>query len=122
MHLHESNTGRDWADTSPWAAGAYRASMQESTGFSPNKMVFRREAALPLDNIFGRANEMQPCFSAYTQCLGTMLRYVHKVARALHCDREVTRVAYLNPRARRKKEKGDRWPTEAVSRRRGTIM
>jgi hypothetical protein len=76
-----TDTGRDWADASPWAAGAYHASVQESTGFSPNRMVFGREAALPLDTIFGKANEMPSCCTAYRQWLQTTLRYVHATAR-----------------------------------------
>jgi hypothetical protein len=43
-----TDTGWDWADASPWQQ-------------APNRIVFGREAALPLDTIFGKANEMPSC-------------------------------------------------------------
>ena len=34
---------------------AYRSSVHESTSFSPNEMMLRREALLPLDLVIGQA-------------------------------------------------------------------
>jgi transposase InsO family protein len=76
-----TDTGRDWADARPWAAAAYRASQQKSTRFTPNRMVFGREVALPLDTLYTPANEVPSCTSAYVQWLQGTLRYVHATAR-----------------------------------------
>ena len=45
---------RDWCEHVPAAMAAYRASSHETTGFSPNFLMFGREARLPVDVIQGR--------------------------------------------------------------------
>jgi hypothetical protein len=44
---------RDWDEYLPLLLLAYRSSVHESTRFSPNKMVFGREVAMPVDVVFG---------------------------------------------------------------------
>jgi len=44
-----SDNQRDWCDQAPIAAAAYRASLHESTGYSPNFLVFGRENRMPID-------------------------------------------------------------------------
>jgi hypothetical protein len=44
---------RDWCERTPTAAAAYRASVHESTGFSPNFIMFGRENRMPVDLLCG---------------------------------------------------------------------
>ena len=44
-----SDHRRDWADFVPKAVLAYNTSVHESTGFTPYRLMFGREAILPLD-------------------------------------------------------------------------
>lgn len=44
-----SDHRRDWADCVPKALLAYNTSVHESTGFTPYRLMFGREAILPLD-------------------------------------------------------------------------
>ena len=44
-----SDHRRDWADFVPEAVLAYNTSVHESTGFTPYRLMFGREAILPLD-------------------------------------------------------------------------
>jgi len=44
---------RDWCERVPTAAAAYRASVHEATGFSPNFIVFGRENRMPVDLVCG---------------------------------------------------------------------
>jgi len=44
---------RNWDEWIPYAVAAYRATVHEVTGFSPNFIVFGRENALPIDLVYG---------------------------------------------------------------------
>ena len=46
-----SDHRRDWADLVPKAVLAYNTSVHESTGFTPYRLMFGREAILPLDAV-----------------------------------------------------------------------
>jgi len=48
-----SQNQRDWCERVPVAAAAYRASVHEATGYSPNMLVLGREVSAPLDVILG---------------------------------------------------------------------
>ena len=49
-----SSHQRDWDEFLPQVLAAYRASSHESTGFSPNLLMFGRETRAPLDLVYGR--------------------------------------------------------------------
>ena len=44
---------RDWDLHVPYAVAAYRATINDVTGFSPNFMMFGREVTSPLDIVMG---------------------------------------------------------------------
>ena len=46
-----SDHRRDWADFVPKAVLAYNTSVHESTGYTPYRLMFGREAILPLDAV-----------------------------------------------------------------------
>jgi len=48
-----SNTQRNWDDKLPAVMEAYRASLHETTGYSPNRLFLGRETRKPLDLVMG---------------------------------------------------------------------
>ena len=48
---------RDWDERLPAVMAAYRASVHEATGYTPNFLMFMREHRAPLDVAFGRPEE-----------------------------------------------------------------
>jgi len=44
---------KDWCEKAPIATAAYRASVHEATGYSPNFLVFMRENRAPVDLVLG---------------------------------------------------------------------
>lgn len=47
------NDQRDWREKAPVAAAAYRASVHEATGYTPNRLMLGREVYAPLDIVIG---------------------------------------------------------------------
>ena len=64
----------DWDDHLPYVMMAYRSSVQESTGCTPNMLFFGREITVPVDVMFGRPKEEQQP--------GCPIEYVEWVRRA----------------------------------------
>ena len=52
-----SESQKDWDLRLPFVMSAYRATRQESTGYTPNFLVFGRENRAPPDIIFGSPEE-----------------------------------------------------------------
>ena len=50
-----SENQKDWDQYLPLLMMAYHSSVHESTGFTPNEMMFGREVLLPLDLVIGQA-------------------------------------------------------------------
>jgi hypothetical protein len=50
---------RNWCQLLPGVMAAYRATAHESTGFSPNVMMFGRESRMPVDVVLGNPNDSQ---------------------------------------------------------------
>ena len=48
-----SESQRDWDVWVPMVMAAYRASMHEATGYSPNFLMYGREIWAPIDLILG---------------------------------------------------------------------
>jgi len=48
---------RDWHEHLAPVMSAYRATVHESTGFTPNRLMFGREITLPVDIVYGLPNE-----------------------------------------------------------------
>ena len=51
---------RDWDLQLPYVMAAYRASLHDSTGYSPNYLMFARETRAPVDLVFGIPPEQSP--------------------------------------------------------------
>ena len=48
---------KDWSDRLPHVLAAYRASVHESTGYTPNYLMFGREVYTPIDLVLGRTDD-----------------------------------------------------------------
>jgi len=54
-----SENQRDWCEKVPIATAAYRASVHEATGYTPNRLMLGRETRAPLDIVVGCPPEEQ---------------------------------------------------------------
>lgn len=53
LHAYCSESSRDWEEGLPWLMLAAREMVQESTGFSPNELVFAHKVRGPLNAVAG---------------------------------------------------------------------
>ena len=72
---------KDWNLYLPLLMMAYRSSVHESTGFSPNEMMFGREVPLPLDLVIGQAEPTGNCTTEYADWLSEQMERIHQFAR-----------------------------------------
>ena len=85
----------DWDEHLPFVMLAYRSTVHESTGCTPNQMVFGREVTLPVNLMFGsppQAGDMPACPVIYVEWLRAALENTFEYARQ-----------YLRKSAERKK-------------------
>ena len=52
---------RDYDDQFPFVLAAYRATMHNSTGFTPNRLVLGREVLAPIDVVYGSVDWIGLC-------------------------------------------------------------
>ena len=62
-----SENQRDWCEKVPVAAAAYRASVHEATGYTPNRLMLGRETRAPLDIVVGCSPEEQQSYESTDQ-------------------------------------------------------
>ncbi len=66
-------------------ASAYRSTPHQSTGVTPNLLMFGREVRLPAEIVFGsetvRKNEVVSSYGAYVEQLKSTMQHAHDVAR-----------------------------------------
>lgn len=113
-----SNDQRDWDSHVPFVMAAYNSSKHESTGYSPNQLLFGRETRTPIDIVCGsatqenhwedyhkfvseRVSKMQTAYESVrsqlkTVALGNKNRYDMRVRR--HSFNKGDCVYYFNPR------------------------
>ena len=101
---------------------AYRSSIQESTGWSPNMLMFGRENNSPIDLIIGNPpdNPNPICPSEYVEWLKSVLadphEFVHKNLEQAATKQKKYYDRGLNPRTFSKYDFGWRWypPTAGI--------
>ena len=72
----------DWDEWLPYVLAAYRSSVQESTGCTPNLMTFGRENILPMDLMYPCKREESPaCSHEYVQWIREVMQAAHNFAR-----------------------------------------
>jgi transposase InsO family protein len=80
MFVNENRA--DWDDLLPYIMMAYQATVHESTGFSPNQMMFGREIFCPLDLMVGLPPEYREtiCVVEYVEWLRRAIRKIFQCA------------------------------------------
>ena len=82
-YLKGEQTG--WDRNLGCLAAAYRASMHESTGMTPNLLMLGREVRLPSEIVFGsgttRAGEQITSYGQYVDSLRSRMQHAHEIAR-----------------------------------------
>jgi len=72
----------DWDDYLPYIMMAYRATVQSSTGVTPNKMMFGVESNMPIDLMYNTPDKKTPlCSSHYVMWLSRTIAITHELAR-----------------------------------------
>lgn len=73
---------RNWHEVLPIVAATFRASVHESTGFSPNFLIFGRENVMPIDIVYGSSQNPQYIDqSDYAKELRETLQYAYETVR-----------------------------------------
>jgi hypothetical protein len=74
---------KDWDKVLGCLAGAYRATVHESTGYSPNMLMLGREVRLPAQIMYSAPDNDHgfPSYSAYVEKLKERMERAHEVAR-----------------------------------------
>ena len=101
---------KDWDAHLPYVMSAYRNTIQKSTGFSPNFLMFGREIEMPLDLIIGRPKDPHiPTENEYAQQLREKLEGAHEIARKNLKMAAVSQKRYYNVKVKESGlKKGDR--------------
>ena len=81
LRIHIEGKQHLWDQYLPYIGMAMRASVNKSTGFSPNMMMLGREIALPVDLLAGAASADPPDPADYVADLRNILQEVHTRAR-----------------------------------------
>jgi len=75
---------RDWEEYLPHVMAAYRGSVHDATGFSPNRLLFGKENRAPLDLVYGRPTEewsRGTTYSSYVEDLAERLEESYRTVR-----------------------------------------
>ena len=93
---------RNWTEHLPLVMAAYRASIHQSTGFTPNKLFLNKELCMPLDLVLGDcyAHENAPPCHEYVYNQGKQMQTVFAIARENMQTQAETRAFRYNLRAR----------------------
>ena len=84
LTMYAEDEQKTWDQHLPMVMMAYRASMQESTGFTPNQLMLGREARLPLTAIIATPDEedgKETDYEEYVDHQQEISRKAHEVAR-----------------------------------------
>ena len=79
-----SDNQKDWCLHLPKVMAAYRATVHEATGFSPNFLVFAHENRAPMDLVFGRPledSEHRPTYSEYVETMADTMESSYRTVR-----------------------------------------
>jgi len=72
---------KEWDLLLPHLMAAYRASEHQSTGYSPNYLMFGREVRAPVDIVFGIPEEPSASYDDYTSTLESRMREAYSLVR-----------------------------------------
>lgn len=95
-YVNESRS--DWDVHLPYLLQAYRSSVHDSTGYSPNKLFLGREVSLPSDIVYGRPPKCTPykCYTDYVEWFSAASVDAFKFAREKLRRSAVKQKTYFN--------------------------
>ena len=79
-----SSHQRDWEELLPHVLAAYRASLHEATGYTPNYLMFGRETRAPLDLVYGRPPDSDlrlRTYTSYAQDFAERMKTAYRLVR-----------------------------------------
>ena len=79
-----SESQRDWDQKLPFVLAAYRASVHNATGYSPNQLFLGREVYMPVDLVLGVPEDnkaVQRTYDQYLQSLRDKVESSYELAR-----------------------------------------
>ena len=82
LSMYVSHNKKDWDLILPYVTFGYNSSVQSSTKFSPNELVFGRNPLLPTDINLGVRNESYQDVNAYTDIIGDRFKIIHDMAKS----------------------------------------
>ena len=106
-----SDNKLDWEDHLPYVLMAYRSSIQETTGCTPNLLMFGRELAIPIDLLVGYPPHSPPplCATQYVEWLKSAMSKAFEFAKN-HMKQSVLRQKKTyNKRAKDNEIKTGNW-------------
>ena len=90
LSAYVSDHQQDWDRHLPYVLMAYRSSLHESTGYSPNMLMLGREVATPLDIMYELPSTMKPTIvNEYVWKLRETLEEAHR------CTRQISKQSML---------------------------
>jgi hypothetical protein len=93
-----SENQRDWDEHVPTVIAAYRATVHESTGFTPNYLVFGRENRMPVDIVLASVDDPKPVCTIETEYAADLIERLQqayqKAREHLHRCAEMRKKAY----------------------------
>ena len=72
---------KEWDEHLPYISMAYRATIQESTGFSPNFLMFGRELSMPIDILMPKTEGETQTQGEFARKMRDRLNYAYSLAR-----------------------------------------
>ena len=95
LAINSDNDPQNWDKHLPLVVAAYRAAVHESTGMTPNKLMFGTEVSMPLHLLTGNPNKEE--ISSHSS------DYVSKLEEEFHRAYEMARLCLKKHAMRRKK-------------------
>ena len=80
----------DWDERLPYVMMAYRSSVNETTGYTPNMMMLGREVTVPLDIQFANPLDNKQFQSEFASNLQYLMEHAHELAK-VHIQSEMRR-------------------------------
>lgn len=101
----------DWDLMLPYVMAAYRSSIHESTGYTPNQLMLARENRAPVDIIYGTGDVYDEPISldSYVDDMRDRMRTAHDIVRSHLCQAALRNKNYYDMRVRPAKYKKGDW-------------
>ncbi|GFU75503.1 retrovirus-related Pol polyprotein from transposon 412 [Trichonephila clavipes] len=94
LSLLVSSNQQDWDKKLPFFLLAYRSAVQETTGYSPSQMLFRRDLCLPADLLFSRPPDAPLAPEEYIEKIQARMEEMHLARERIGMTSEKMKTRY----------------------------